>query len=172
MKVAVIVGHDKKSAGAYSKSLKISEYVYNSEVASELSCVADIYKRPNANGYKSQMQILANELNPKGYDLVVELHFNSFNEKANGTETVGFKGNNHTKYIGNSFNEKISKHYKTINRGHKTSDVGGRGYWFLKLMDAPALILEPFFGDASEALKFADTKEYACIIKQWLMDIK
>ena len=172
MKVAIIIGHDNNRPGAYSKLLKTSEYIYNSEVAAHLSCVADIYKRPLAGGYKTQMEILAKELNPKKYDLVVELHFNSFNTKANGTETVGFKGNDYTKDIGNSFNEKISNHYQTINRGHKTTDENGRGYWFLKLMNAPALILEPFFGDASESLKFADPAEYACVIKEWLMSIK
>ena len=172
MKVAIIIGHDKTSPGAFSKVLGQSEYIYNSEVAANLSGVADIYKRPVANGYKTQMEILAKQINQKNYDLVLELHFNSFNNIANGCETVGFVGNDKTKKIGESYCDVISKAYNINNRGHKTSPAGGRGYWFLKLMNAPALILEPFFGDNQEAEKFIDPKKYACSIKEWLLKIQ
>lgn len=168
MKIAVVIGHDKNSPGAYSSHLKISEYVYHTEVAMCLAGVADIYKRPLAKGYKTQMELLAKEINKKKYDLVVELHFNSFNGTANGCETVGFKGNAFTEKIGKQYCDVVSKYFKTNNRGHKFADVGGRGYWFLRLMSAPALILEPFFGDHPESLKFVDYNEYACVIRDWI----
>ena len=173
MKIAVVIGHDSKSAGAYSSHLGISEYIYNSEVAAHLSGVADIYKRPNVKGYNSQMQVLADTLKPFKYDLVIELHFNSFNKKAEGTETVTYKGNARTLQYGKVFNELISKQYNTVNRGEKTVSLSNdRGFGFLSSMSSDAIILEPFFGDNVEALKFKDVQEYACVIKEWLLNIQ
>lgn len=172
MKVAIVIGHDHRSPGAYSPFLGMSEYIYHSEVASHLSTVADVYKRPNVKGYNNQMQELANLTAPKNYDLVVELHFNSFNKKANGTETVTYHGNSRTLDYGKVFNEIISNAYGSINRGEKTVTNGGRGFGFLSKMPADSIILEPFFGDNGEALNFKDVQQYACHIKEWISKIK
>lgn len=172
MKIAIVIGHEPRSPGAYSKYLGLSEYIYNSEVAASLSNVADIYRRPLGRGYTSQMITLSEQLKRKNYDLIIELHFNSFNSKANGTETVTYKGNSRSKGYGKLFNELIVSNYGIKNRGQKEVDKSGRGGKFLYLMPADAIILEPFFGDHPEAEKFKDVKEYACIIKDWLLNIK
>jgi N-acetylmuramoyl-L-alanine amidase len=167
MKVAVVIGHDPKSPGAYSTHLHTSEYMYNSEAATYLAGCADIYKRPLGGGYKTQMQTLANEINAKKYDLVIELHFNSFNKSANGCEAVIYKGNKISNKIGAKYCELIAKEYKVKNRGVKeVSSSSDRGFYFLALMKAPAIILEPFFGDHEEALKFENFGKYAEVIKQ------
>ena len=164
-KIAVVIGHDKTSPGAYSTYLRQSEYIYNSEVATYLSNIADIYKRPIGSGYKTQMINLANEINQKDYDLVVELHFNAFNKIANGCEAVIFKGNSYTEKVGQKFCNLITKEYCTESRGVKeVSQPNDRGYWFLALMKADAMILEPFFGDNKESLKFNDPSKYADIL--------
>lgn len=170
--IAIIIGHDKESPGAYSKILGTSEYIYNSEVASHLGGVADIYKRPLGGGYTTQMRKLAEILNPKGYDLVVELHFNKFDGEENnvgtGCEALVYPDNEQTKIWGNHFCFQVSEKYDLINRGVKEVEKGGRGYGFLSLMSAPAMIVEPFFGDENEALKFENTAEYAQLIKEWI----
>ena len=171
MKVAIVIGHSKNSPGTYSKYLKASEYIYNSEVASYLGCVADIYNRPNARGYNTQMEKLAEELNPKGYDLVIELHFNAFNKSANGCEAVIFPGNSKTKSIGNKFCKMITEKYVTNNRGVKEHGPTQRGGGFLSKMSAPAIILEPFFGDTEEALKFESENKYASVIIDLLSEL-
>ena len=169
-KIAVVIGHDKTSPGAYSPHLGQSEYIYNSEVATHLSKIADIYKRPMGGGYKTQMTNLANEINKKDYDLVVELHFNAFNKIANGCEAVIFKGNKNTETIGKRFCDLITKEYNTKSRGVKEiSQQNDRGYWFLALMKADALILEPFFGDNEESLKFNDPAKYADVLAKILI---
>ena len=165
-KTAIVVGHDKNSPGAYSSHLRASEYIYNSEVASYLSDVADIYYRPLVGGYNTQMSKLAEELNPKNYDLVIELHFNAFNKKANGCEVVIFPNNNKAKEWGNKFNKEITDTYGTKNRGVKEHGKGDRGYGFLSKMKATAIIVEPFFGDNEEALNFTNHKKYADIIRK------
>ena len=171
MKIAIVIGHDSKSPGAYSKYLGTSEYIYNSEVASYLSCVADIYKRPNVRGYTNQMEELSKQLEKGNYDLVAELHFNSFNKKTHGTETVTYKGNMTTLKYGKVFNEIISKDFDVKNRGQKTVVKGGRGFGFLSLVKADAIIVEPFFGDNGESLNFKDHKQYAASIIKWIKAI-
>lgn len=166
-KIAIVVGHSPNEKGAYSETLGQSEYEYNKYLAAYLSDIADIYFRPNVSGYKSAMRALARELNPKPYQIVIELHFNAFNGKASGTEALIWKGNNRSRAIGEKLNKAVSGQYKTKNRGVKeVSDQNGRGYWFLQSMSADAVIFEPFFGDApEEAEKFKDPEKLAQVIK-------
>jgi N-acetylmuramoyl-L-alanine amidase len=168
MKIAFVIGHDKTKPGAYSTHLGQSEYIYNSEVASYLSTIGDIYKRPSGGGYMTQMRKLADELNPKNYDLVIELHFNAFNKKANGCEAVIHKGNHYTGQLGEDFCTAVCRKYGTVNRGVKEHYKGDRGYGFLSLIKADTMILEPFFGDHEESLKFKNEAEYAKLLKDWL----
>lgn len=170
--IAFVIGHDKTSPGAYSPFLGMSEYLYNSEVASYLHQF-DVYKRPIGGGYNSQMKKLAEQLNAKNYDLVVELHFNGFDNESNGkgvgTEAVIFKGNETTKRLGARYCEIISKAYKTTNRGVKeVSKDGERGYGFLSMMNANAIIVEPFFCDEEESLRFKHPGIYAEHLIKWL----
>lgn len=165
MKAAIIIGHSKESPGAYSTYLRSSEYTYNSEVAAYLSCIADVYKRPDNGGYKSQMKRLASEINQKDYDLVIELHFNSFNGKAEGCETISYPGSS-SLVFGEKYCKDISECYLTENRGAKEANPQSRGWWFLAYMKAPAIIVEPFFGDNEESLKFENAGKYAEVMKQ------
>lgn len=169
MKICLVIGHDQNSKGAYSKYLKKSEYDYHSEMVQNLHGV-DIYRRTPSKSYKAQMLKLAEQINPKGYDLVVELHFNSFNGSANGVETISYPKSKSLIY-GKEYCNLISKEYGTKNRGAKEATENGRGWWFLKYMDAPALILEPFFSDHIEAEKFSNTEQYAESICKWFNKI-
>ena len=168
-RIAVVIGHDKTSPGFYSKFLKTSEYIYNSEVATHLSKIADIYKRPIGGGYKTKMKKLAAKLNPKNYDLVIELHFNAYdgisNKKGHGVETVSYPGSKSLEF-GDAYCKAISKNYGVFNRGAKVHYKGDRGWPFLSLMNAPAIIVEPFFGDEDEALKFSAPAKYAGILTE------
>ena len=167
-KIAVVVGHDKIEQGAYSNLLKHSEFGYHSEVVKHLPF--DIYYRDSSvKGYKGKMQKLATEINKKNYSLVCELHYNSFNGVANGCEALYFKGSVVGKRQAEIFVDAVTKEYKTTKRGAKEiSKESDRGYWFLKLINAPALILEPFFGDNKEAIEFKDVKRYADLLVKTL----
>ena len=163
-KVAIVVGHDKIEQGAFSNLLKQSEFAYHTEVAKHLQF--DIYNRPTSGNYYQKMVALSNEINAKDYDLVIELHYNSFNGVANGCEALYFNGSNVGKRYAEVFCAEVVKEYGSVNRGAKPiGKQNERGFWFLKLMDKPALILEPFFGDNAEALKFKDHKKYAELIQ-------
>jgi N-acetylmuramoyl-L-alanine amidase len=162
-KIAVVVGHDSIEQGAFSNILKQSEFAYYSEIAKLLPF--DIYYRSTTGGYKSKMEELAKQINGKGYNLVIELHFNSFNGVANGSECLYFKGSNVGKRFAEVIAEGVAKEYGSTRRGAKAiSQTNDRGYWFLKLMDAPAVIYEPFFGDNAEAIKFKDFNRHAKLL--------
>ena len=163
-KIAVVVGHDKIEQGAFSNLLKHSEFGYHSEVVKHLPF--DIYYRDSSiHGYKGKMTKLANEINKNNYSLVVELHFNSFNGVANGCEALYFKGSEIGKRQAEIFVDSVIKDYLTTARGAKEiSKESDRGYWFLKLINAPALILEPFFADNKEAIAFKDVEKYAKVL--------
>jgi N-acetylmuramoyl-L-alanine amidase len=169
---AIVIGHHKNEQGAFSPFLQASEYVYNSEVALYLEKMGfDIYNRSGKGGYKTQMQELASRMNPKNYGLVLDLHFNAFNGVANGTESLSYAGNDYTALLGRSYCEFISKRYQTTNRGNKPLTSGQNGYWFLHYQSAPALILEPFFGDHVESKKFDDAEKHACNLAEWISKI-
>lgn len=175
MKIAIVIGHEKDRPGAYSPYLQMSEFAYNSEVAPYFSTIgADIYRRPEGGGYKTQMRKLAEEINKKDYDLVIDLHFNSFEEsedqeRVEGCEVLYYKGNTYTQMLGERICKAIEIEYKSNNRGAKPiSSSNQRGYWFLYYMKAHAMILEPFFGDEPEADKFKHPGRYAKVVKQAL----
>lgn len=164
-KIAIVVGHDKNEQGAFSNLLKQSEYAYHCEVVKHLPF--DIFYRPTSGNYYQKMVELSKEINGKGYKAVIELHFNSFNGVANGCEALFFNGLVVGKRYSEVFCSEVVKEYGITNRGAKAiSKQNERGYWFLRLMDAPAIILEPFFGDNKEALLFKDHKKYADLIEK------
>ncbi len=173
MKILFVVGHSKSSPGYYSPILKVSEYIYASEVAAYLSCVGEVYKHPDTRGYTARMEKLAEYANPRKYDLIIELHFNGYDNKDNGKgvgcETVHYPGSSSIEY-GKKLCEAVSKKYEVKNRGAKEAKKGDRGLLFLDMLEAPCLIFEPFFGDESEALKFEDHKKLAKVITKALCD--
>jgi N-acetylmuramoyl-L-alanine amidase len=160
-KVAIVVGHDKIEQGAYSHLLKHSEFSYHSELVKLLPF--DIYYRSTKGIYVDKMLELASRINGKAYTLVVELHFNMFNGVVNGTECLYHHKSTVGKRYAEIYCNNVVKEYGTVLRGAKGIS-GGNGFGFVSLMDAPALVLEPFFGDNAEALKFKDLNKYAKLL--------
>jgi N-acetylmuramoyl-L-alanine amidase len=160
-KIAIVVGHDKIEQGAYSHLLKHSEFSYYSELVKLLPF--DIYFRSTKGSYMDKMRELAKQINGKGYTLVVELHFNMFNGKANGTEALYHHKSTIGKRYAEIYCQNVVKEYGTVNRGAKGIS-GGNGFGFVSLMDAPAIVLEPFFGDNKESLNFKDLNKHAKLL--------
>jgi len=163
MNVAVVVGHDTIEQGAFSNLLKQSEFAYNSEVAKLIGF--DTYFRDTKGSYPTKMAELSKRINAKKYDLVIELHFNSFNAIANGCEALFFQGSVKGQRFAEMFTARIVQEYGTKPRGAKPRIAKDRGGLFLKSINAPCIILEPFFGDNKEALLFKCHSKYAEIIK-------
>ena len=169
MKCAVVVGHNAIAPGAWSHYLQLHEHEYHLRVVKHLNHdLIDIYHRPNLRSYGLATEQLARQVNSKHYDLVMELHFNAFDQVANnigvGTEAIIYPGSQKAREVGERYCEAVSEKYGTINRGVKEHGPGMRGHLFLRSMRAPAIILEGFFGDEYEAQYFSDPKTYAEVI--------
>lgn len=180
MKVAVIVGHTiGADKGAYSAYLKKSEQPYNTEVANALKACApnmyDVYTHKLQSYYERQ-KFIAGVLNKQNYDLVIELHFNAASPAANGTECLYYFSSTKGKKAAQTIAAGLAYTFDTTVRGDKgaraLSNKDDRGYWFVYLPKAPAIIVEPFFGSNPEALKFADTSLYASELHNIISNLK
>ena len=106
-KVALIIGHNKRSKGAFSMTVG-DEYSYWKNIAEkikyEIPDIVDIYERePNQNYVREMNKVLA-ELNKHNYDYCLELHFNSsLNRNANGCECLVYHKNEKAKELATNF---------------------------------------------------------------------
>lgn len=182
-KIALVVGHTTSGdRGAYSPHLEQSEFDFWIDVANKIKAlgkstkidVYDIFTHTEQNYYNRQRS-LSQKVNRGNYDYVVELHFNAATPSANGTECLHYFSSKKGKEAAQKISQKIAKEYGTKLRG-----VGGakalinkndRGYWFVYLPIAPAVILEPFFGSNEESLKFKDKDKLAKVLHEALISL-
>lgn len=167
MKVAIVIGHTEQAKGATSPVVE-QEWDYNKKVAEQLVLLNPkrykvfYHKQVGKYDYYKQQVATMTLVNKEDFDLVIELHYNSFNAVSNGTETLYYKGSKKGEKYAEIFTKVITEDFGTKNRGNKGITKGTNGYWALALPKAPALILEPFFGsNPLESDKFKDHKKYA-----------
>ncbi len=160
-KIALIIGHNKMSKGAYSQIVG-SEYDYWLNVAyrikERIPELVDIYERKPNNNYVAEMNEVLKELNSKDYKYCLELHFNSHTDnKANGALTLIYPNNNFSKKLSEEFLSKLNKEFDVKIRGvyesPSSKDRGGYGIYKAK---HNYILLEPFFAsNDEEALRFS-----------------
>lgn len=165
--VAIVIGHDSMSKGAYSNYIGSSEYDYNLEAANMVGC--DIYTHSFNTSYRRKMKATYSKLSH--YDLTLELHFNAATPNACGAEALYFHTNAEGKRFAQLFANMTSRRFGTRNRGAKPlSNVNQRGYWAVASGIPTGLILEPFFGSNSEAVKF-QPHLYAELLKEYISEL-
>ena len=106
-KVALIIGHNDRSRGAYSPIL-LSEFKYWKKIAEkikrEIPEVVDVYERKPNKAYIPEMNEVLKELNKNDYEFCLELHFNgSLNRDANGCECLVYWKNEKAKELATNF---------------------------------------------------------------------
>ena len=153
MKVAIIVGHSKKSPGAYNETYDVQEYDFNEMLAKKIK---DTYHRLVDVQEPIDIQIVyrtttyqdlpiqINELNP---DLIVSLHCNAFDTKASGCEMLYYYKSVKGKEIAKNFQYFVQACLGNKNRGTKEKSSEDRGGYLLRYTNAPCIIAEPFFLD-------------------------
>ena len=107
MKVALIIGHNKRVKGAYSQILG-REYDYWKRIAEKTKGIipelVDIYEREPNEYYTREMFKVLEELNKNNYKFCIELHFNAAeSEQANGCECLVYYKNNKAKELATNF---------------------------------------------------------------------
>ena len=153
MNIGIIVGHTKKDPGALAPGCLSSEYSYNYDLASLISCHAAlrghcaliIEKQNDEDAH--ELAIRVNSLN---INCCVELHCNAFNGKVMGTEVLYCDTNRFNILFSTILNEDICELYdrsKKTYRGSKQVKRGQRGYNNIASIEKPCALIEPFFID-------------------------
>lgn len=167
-KVALIIGHNDRSRGAYSPIL-LSEFKYWKKIAEkikgEIPEVVDVYERKVNKCYTKEMNEVLKELNKNDYNFCLELHFNSsLNRNANGCECLVYWKNEKAKELATDFMARLQNVFGSKIRGNhgiieiQDSKVRG-GYGICNSKDTYILV-EPFFGsNPDESLKFSVEKD-------------
>ena len=106
-KVALIIGHNDRSRGAYSPIL-LSEFKYCKRIAEKIKVeipeIIDVYERKPNKAYIPEMNEVLKELNKNDYKFCLELHFNgSLNRDANGCECLVYWKNEKAKELATDF---------------------------------------------------------------------
>lgn len=164
--LGLIVGHTAKSPGA-TLATGGSEYWFNKQVANYTASIAPsmglnvkVFYRDRvgiSGAYQAALQA--------DCDMLVELHFNAFNTKVTGTETLCTYDPEDKRlaglmqaYLCQAFNrEGTSRGVKPLPRSAR----GGRNIY--SAPGTPNCLVEPFFGDNKREATYAldHTREYA-----------
>lgn len=160
-KVALIIGHNKRSKGAFSMVVG-SEYDYWKLIAERIKYkipeIVDIYEREPNQNYVREMNKVLVELNKHNYEYCLELHFNSaLDSKANGCECLIYKGNEKAKELSTNFLARLQHKFNSKYRGViEVSDSKSRGGYGICNSKDTYILTEAFFGsNVDEALKFS-----------------
>ncbi|MGL6064648.1 MAG: N-acetylmuramoyl-L-alanine amidase, partial [Fusobacteriaceae bacterium] len=133
----------------------------------------DIYTRKYCGSYSKEMSNVLNEVHKQRYDLVLELHFNAFNDVAEGVETLCYYKNEKTKLL----SEKLIKyHYEMLNLKKRKlieiKDMTHNGAYGIMKCKYPYILTESFFGDnRSDCLKIESAKNLAKVFIEFLKSI-
>ncbi|QHQ34745.1 N-acetylmuramoyl-L-alanine amidase [Algicella marina] len=168
MKLAIIIGHNSVRQGANGTApISQSEFNFNSEVAEIMDAEATLYgidakifRRRNRTSTRAEIEEVYGRSDDWGADLSVELHFNAFNGTVRGTETLCGPSQASLQAATSIHMELLDLYDRTVSedRGLKPYRPGMRGGLSLISGRAPAVLVEPFFGDnAAEARLAMDT---------------
>ena len=163
--LGLVVGHDKATGGAVMVSpYKVSEYIYNSEIAELVKHFAD-----NEGKVKVEV-IFRDKIGISGAyalaeklkcDAVIELHFNSANGKASGTETL-CSSNASDKEFAAIVQRHVCEAFSRVkgSRGVKVLSRSSRGALSCYSFSGGSnCLIEPAFGDVfSEATMMMERK--------------
>ena len=176
-KVALIIGHNKRSKGAFSMIVG-DEFGYWKNIAEkikyEIPEIVDIYEREPNQNYVREMNKLLVELNKHNYEYCLELHFNSaLDSKANGCECLIYKGNKKAKELSTNFMARLQNIFNSKVRGViEIADSKTRGGYGICNSKDTYVLLEPFFGsNVDESLKFSVVKDVVELFVNFLKEV-
>lgn len=173
-RLAVVVGHTRAQPGAWGVApVEAHEYFWNSRLARRIAAEAEERGLTHRIIYRDGIGIAGayRAAGAWGADLVIELHFNSANGRARGTETLHGEAPVSKPWAAlvQSHMTRALNRRGTANRGLKLRAPGTRGGASLNaLPQVPCCLIEPFFGDnpADARLGQARKQELArCLVE-------
>lgn len=151
MKLAIVVGHNSVAQGAVRKDTGETEYIWNGRlarrierIAPEFGIDAKTFFRQPMGSYSREIDLVYRQTEDWGADATIELHFNSFDGNASGTETLS-SGTALSLRLAEAVQREMVLALGLKDRGIKTRS-SGRGSASLISGSAPAILIEPFFG--------------------------
>ena len=158
MKIALIIGHHTHSQGAVNKGTGVSEFLYNEKLVAMIHdkmIDSDIIIELVYRNTYSRLPDKVNALNP---DWAVSFHCNAYNKEVGGTEVLYHHTNKQAKWLAVQFQEALVDLFNLKDRGIKPVVSEGRGGYLLKYVNAPCVILEPFFIDNNTEFRLGMNK--------------
>ena len=149
-KFALVIGHNPRGKGAYSKYLDLSEYEYWRDVCDEINQIddsIDIYSRKPEENYIQEMKPVVTEINKHNYNFILELHFNAASPQAEGCESLVYFKNEQAKKIAIAFMNKLKAEYGSNIRKEwnklkeKKIDKNGKEVIIEKTVETQGIIL-------------------------------
>lgn len=162
MKVALIVGHERKAQGG-SNMDGTTEYTFNKELAQRIAPVLISMNFEPVIIYRdgttySKLPAKVNKVNP---DIAVSLHCNAFNRLATGTETLHYINSERSQRLALCMQRHMVKALGLRDRGLRPVNAkhkgrkGDKGGHLCKYTNMPTVILEPCFIDNNKDLATA-----------------
>lgn len=167
-KIAFVIGHHENQTGFKSEFLGSEWVFWKSYAMTHLSKMGDIFFHDkNINSYEERQKQMA--VVTEQYDLVFELHFNSYNETASGSHAMYYAQSEIGKELANLFTKLMFEKLeieKDWNVPVDSTNVRGGG--FIMHQKPTSLLLEAFFADNEKDVdKFLDKKEiFSEVIKE------
>ncbi|MBP3906108.1 MAG: N-acetylmuramoyl-L-alanine amidase [Peptostreptococcaceae bacterium] len=174
-KIGIFVGHSKLKDGKYTSATGIkNEYLYNKELGTNLktwfdkigqSCDLIICPEGKFISAKEESGYKLPIANSGKYDLIVELHLNSYNGTAKGAEVL------YSSNSGKVVAQRVQNKLKTMftSRGIKQrTDL-----YILNKTKPVSILLETFFCDNKDDCSIADkkgVKEISRLIAEGIID--
>lgn len=177
MKIALIIGHNQRSRGAYS-SIVGSEFDYWKRIAEKIQVkipdLVDVYERKPKQYYGQEMREVLQELNKHNYKYCLELHFNAGSEQAQGCECLVYYKNEQAQELASIFMSRLQNIFGSKIRGIipvKTDNIRG-GYGICHSKDTYILV-EPFFGsNHDESLKFSIESDVVNFFVKYIQEVQ
>lgn len=180
MKVALIIGHNQRSKGAYS-SIIGSEFDYWKRIAekikTEIPELVDIYERKPKQYYGQEMREVLQELNKHNYKYCLELHYNAGASQAHGCECLVYHKNEQAKELASMFMARLQNIFGSKIRGNhgliEVKDSNTRGAYGICNSKDTYVLIEPFFGsNLDEALKFSVENDVVDLFVKFIREVE
>jgi len=163
MKLAIVVGHNHVAQGAVRPDTGETEYVWNLDLARMIEDEAQdfreiqvkVFKRQPARSYTEEIGRVYDQVDFWDADTSCELHFNSHTSRiATGTEVLS-SGSRKSLAFAEAMQGRLIEALNLRDRGVKIRR-SGRGSESLMSGQAPAILIEPFFGSSPRGQQATD----------------
>ena len=152
-RVAILVGHNGVSQGAFSQAMEVSEFVYNQRVFARMHDAAPEFgieprqflRRHSPRGYAHEIAEAYAEIDLWEPEAILELHSNA--GRGTGSEVLFWHGSGAGRALASAVLDAIVAGLRLPSRGLRPRDPGERGSTSLVASRHPTILPEPFFGD-------------------------